>query len=82
MDLAAVLLRQHKQQETGELAEELFATFEDLGIQPEATRALHFFHIVCRERAATPAIAARVGSFLKRLESEPGLRFEPEAMLG
>ncbi|HEX7181240.1 MAG TPA: hypothetical protein VF756_05315 [Thermoanaerobaculia bacterium] len=82
MDLAGALLRQDKQQEAGELAEELFATFEDLGIQPEATRALHFFHIVCRERAATPAIAARVGSFLKRLESEPGLRFEPEAMLG
>jgi tetratricopeptide (TPR) repeat protein len=77
LELAAVWLRQGRSAEVGELAEELHATFDDLGVQTEAARALYFVREACRRRAVTVPMIERARQFLERLPWHPGLRFEP-----
>jgi tetratricopeptide (TPR) repeat protein len=78
LELAALWLRQGRAAEVQELAEEMYETFEDLGIQMEAARALQFVHEACRLQAVTVSMIERVRTFLERLPWHPGLRFEPE----
>jgi tetratricopeptide (TPR) repeat protein len=77
LDLSALWLRQGRVAEVRELAEEMHAIFEDLGIELEATRALQFVHEACRAQAATVSMIERVRTFLERLPWHQGLRFEP-----
>lgn len=75
LDLAAVLLRQNKVTEAEAVAEEALQIFQDLGVAREALRAVSTLREACRRRVATVGMVQEVISFLKRLESEPGLRF-------
>ena len=77
LELGALWLRQGRTAEVQELAEEMHAVFEDLGVQLEATRALQFVHEACRLQAVTVSMIERVRTFLERLPWQPGLRFEP-----
>jgi hypothetical protein len=52
-------------------------TFEALGVEREAARALRFVHQACRLQAVTVSMIERVRTFLERLPWQPGLRFEP-----
>ncbi len=77
LDLAALWLRQGRAAEVRDLAEEMHAIFEDLGIELEAARALRFVREACRVQAVTVSMVERVRTFLERLPWHPGLRFEP-----
>jgi tetratricopeptide (TPR) repeat protein len=81
LDLAGVLLRQGRKPEAKGLASELYRTFEERGIHREAVRALQFFEIVCVKEVANFRMAEEVRKFLDRLQSDPGLRFEPEQVI-
>lgn len=75
LELAELWLQQGKMAETRDLAEEMLETFEDLEIEREARRAVHYFHRACAVELATPAVARHVAGFLRRLEHQPHLRF-------
>jgi tetratricopeptide (TPR) repeat protein len=76
LDLAAVLLERGKNAEVKELAADMLATFQRLGIQREAVRALDYLNRACHKQRATPRIVRHVSRFLKQLEREPQLRFQ------
>jgi tetratricopeptide (TPR) repeat protein len=77
LELAAVWLPQGKAAQVREIAEEMYATFVELGVQPEAARALYFVREACLAQAVTVTMIERVRQFLERLPWHPGLRFEP-----
>jgi tetratricopeptide (TPR) repeat protein len=77
LELASVWLRQGRPAQVRELAEEMYETFVELGVQPEAARALYFVREACLLQAVTVAMIERVRQFLERLPWHPGLRFEP-----
>jgi tetratricopeptide (TPR) repeat protein len=77
LELAAVWLTQGKTVQVRELAEEMYETFAELGVQPEAARALYFVREACLYQAVTVAMIEQVRQFLERLPWHPGLRFEP-----
>jgi tetratricopeptide (TPR) repeat protein len=76
LDLAAVWLEQGKPEPVKELAADMLATFQRLGIQREAQRALDALNRACQTQRATPGVVRRVSRFLRQLEREPQLRFE------
>jgi len=76
LDLAAVWLERGKAAQVEELAKDMLATFQRLGIQREALRAVDYLNKACQKRRATPGLARHIGSFLRQLEREPRLRFE------
>ena len=65
LELVEVWLRQDKRVEARVLTLEILDTFEDLGVQREAMRAMRFLEKACRTEAATPTMAARVIAFLR-----------------
>lgn len=77
LDLAEVLLRRGEAAEVRLLAREILETFEDLGIQPEALKAMRYLRAACDRELATPGMVQRVVGFLRRLEWQPQLRFAP-----
>jgi len=77
LELASAWLRQGRPVQVRELAEEMYQTFVELGVQPEAARALYFVREACLVQAVTVAMIERVRQFLERLPWHPGLRFEP-----
>lgn len=77
LDLAEVLLRRGGAAEVRLLAREILETFEDLGIQPEALKAMRYLRTACERETATPGMVQRVVTFLRRLEWQPQLRFAP-----
>ena len=77
LELAAVWLRLGRPAHVRELAEEMYQTFVDGSMQPEAARALYFVREACLAQAVTVAMIERVRQFLERLPWHPGLRFEP-----
>src|SRR3954469_22473557 len=77
LELASVWLRQSRPAQVRELAEEMYETFVELGVQPEAARALYFVREACLVQAVTVTMIERVRQFLERLPWHPGLRFEP-----
>ena len=81
LDLLGIWLRQGRAVEAQELAEDVLATFLDLGIRSEALKALRYLREACRQRAATPALVKVVTDFLRQLEWQPLLRFAPAAGL-
>jgi len=78
LELAGVLLRQGgREVEVEELAEEALETLKDLPVSREALRAVRYLRDACRQRLATAETVRQVVSFLKRVEHQSGLRFEP-----
>lgn len=77
LDLAAVWLKKGRAAQVRELAEEMYATLEDLGVHTEAARALYFVREACRCEAVSVSMIERVRTFLERLPWQAGLRFEP-----
>jgi tetratricopeptide (TPR) repeat protein len=77
LDLASVWLRLGRPAQVRDLAEEMYATFAELGVQPEAARALYFVREACLYQAVTVAMIEQVRQFLERLPWHPGLRFDP-----
>jgi tetratricopeptide (TPR) repeat protein len=77
LDMAAVWLRQGRAEEVRSLAEEIYAVFKDLGVEPEAAKALRFVQEACRREEVTVPMIEGVRTFLERLPWQPGLRFEP-----
>jgi tetratricopeptide (TPR) repeat protein len=76
LDLAAVWLERGQQAQVEELASDMLATFQRLGIQREAVRALDYLNRACHKQRATPRLVRHVSRFLKQLEREPQLRFQ------
>lgn len=77
LDLAAVWLKKGRAAEVQALAEEMYATLDDLGVHVEAARAFYFVREACRCQAVTVSMIERVRTFLERLPWQVGLRFEP-----
>ncbi len=77
LDLAAAWLKKGRAAEVLQLAEEMHATLDDLGVHVEAARALYFVREACRCQAVTVPMIERVRTFLERLPWQAGLRFEP-----
>jgi tetratricopeptide (TPR) repeat protein len=77
LELASVWLRQGRPAQVRQLSEEMYQTFVELGVQPEAARALYFVREACLVQAVTVTMIERVRQFLERLPWHPGLRFEP-----
>lgn len=76
LDLAAVWLDLGRTNESAELAREILGTFRELGVEPEAVRALEFLERACTRAIATSLIVRHVSRFLQRLEHQPELRFQ------
>lgn len=76
LDLAAVWLELGRTNEAAELAREILETFRDLGVEPEAVRALEFLERACAKAIATSLVVRHVSRFLQRLEHQPDLRFQ------
>lgn len=76
LDLAAIWLELGHPAEVKGLAQDVFFTLEDLGIQREARRAAQYLYQACEKQQATPGLIRHVSRFLQRLEIEPHLRFE------
>lgn len=77
LDLSAVWLKKGRAAAVRELAEEMYATLDDLGVHTEAARALYFVREACRCEAVSVSMIERVRTFLERLPWQAGLRFEP-----
>ncbi|HWM94586.1 MAG TPA: tetratricopeptide repeat protein [Thermoanaerobaculia bacterium] len=77
LELMEVWLRQGRNAEVREMAEEVLDTFEELKVKLEAQRAVRFLEAACRQELATPVLVQKVVSFLRRLEWTPGLQFAP-----
>ena len=76
LDLASVWLERGQHAEVKQLATDMLATFQRLGIQREAVRALDYLNRACHKQRATPHLVRHVSRFLKQLEREPQLRFQ------
>jgi tetratricopeptide (TPR) repeat protein len=74
LELIEVRLRQGRRADVAELAREILETFEDLGVELEALRAMRYLDEACRADTATPSMAARVRGIL-RPDWEPRLQF-------
>jgi tetratricopeptide (TPR) repeat protein len=74
LELIEVRLRMGRRADVAELALEILETFEDLGVEVEALRAMRYLVEACRDDLATPGMAARVRSFLRPLDPEPRLQ--------
>ncbi len=74
LELIEVRLRMGRRGEVTELAQEILETFEDLGVEPEALKAMRYLAEACWADAATPSMAARVRSFLRQYDLEPRLQ--------
>lgn len=74
LELIEVRLRMDRRGDVTELAREVLETFEDLGVEPEALKAMRYLTEACWVNVATPSMAARVRDFLRRLNLGPSLQ--------
>lgn len=74
LELIEVRLQMGRRGEVAELAQEILETFEDLGVELEALKAMRYLAEACWADVATPSMAARVRSFLRRYDLEPRLQ--------
>lgn len=75
LELLDVWLGQSRAAGSRELAAEVLATFERLGVETEALRAVRFLEEAVRREEASAALVQKVVYFLRRLEWEPRLQF-------
>lgn len=74
LELIEVRLRMGQHGDVAELALEILETFEDLGVEQPALRAMRYLAEACRANVATPSMASRVRSFLRPLDPEPSFQ--------
>ncbi len=77
LDLAGVYLVRERFGEVLELAGEMLAVFRALEIDREAIAALFFLQEAVRARSVSLALLGELGTYLKRVQREPGLVFRP-----
>jgi transcriptional regulator with XRE-family HTH domain len=82
LDLSLVLLKEGRSGEVRTIAEEMVWIFKDQGVAREALAALRIFCEAARREAVTAELALHVASFLRRIQLDPELRFEPEVGAG
>ncbi len=76
LDLAKIYLGQGRTTETRQLAAEMHTIFISREIHREALVALVFFQRAAEQERATVQLVEEVTSYLRRAQSNPGLRFE------
>jgi tetratricopeptide (TPR) repeat protein len=76
LDLAKIYLVQGRTAETRQLAAEMHTIFISREIHREALVALVFFQRAAEQERATVQLVEEVTSYLRRAQSNPGLRFE------
>jgi len=76
LDLAKIYLGQGRTAETRQLAAEMHSIFISREIHREALVALVFFQRAAEQERATVQLVEEVTSYLRRAQSNPGLRFE------
>jgi hypothetical protein len=76
LELAMVYLKQGRNAEVRQLAEEMHPLFEAEGVHREATAALLLFQNAAREDAATIELVRDLTDYLKRARKNPMLRFK------
>jgi tetratricopeptide (TPR) repeat protein len=81
LDLAAVWLREGKEREVHALASQMLTTFELVGVQEEAFKAMRLLQTSCEKRTVTLQIVEGVRAFLDRLQNEPRLTFEESLVI-
>ncbi|MEA2602755.1 MAG: hypothetical protein QOF89_3747 [Acidobacteriota bacterium] len=79
LDLAALYAGQGRTADLKHLAEEMLPVFSSRRIEREALAALAFLRQAVAAERVSRELIARVASFLKRLELEPGLSFQAPA---
>ena len=77
LDLAGVYLVRERFGEVLELAGDMLAVFRALEIDREAIAALFFLQEAVRARSVSLALLGELGTYLKRVQREPGLVFRP-----
>ena len=77
LDLAAVYLVRERFGEVLDLATAMLAVFQALSIDREAIAALFFLQEAVKARTVSLALLGELGTYLKRVQREPGLVFQP-----
>lgn len=80
LEEARAILQQGDKPRAAELAQELRERALERKLPKHATHALMTFEVTCRQQAATPDMAERVGHFLDRLQNHPALEWQTELM--
>ena len=81
LDLAALYAEQGATEGLKRLAQEMLVIFQSRKIHREALAALSYLQQALEAERATVELIRRIAVFLKRAATDPGLRFEPEAVL-
>jgi len=76
LDLTALYAQAGATAEVKALSLEIAGIFQAQDVPREALAALLFFQKAAERERATAKLAREIGSFLEKLRSEPGLRFE------
>ena len=77
LDLAAVYLHRERFGKLLQVASEMLAVFKALAIDREAIAALFFLQEAVKARQVSLALLGELGTYLKRVQREPGLVFRP-----
>ena len=77
LDLASVYLVRERFGQLLELAGEMLAVFRALEIDREVIAALFFLQEAVRARSVSLALLGELGTYLKRVQRQPGLVFQP-----
>ena len=75
LEMAPLLLAEGAVAQVKQMAAELVAKFQKMGIHREALAALELFHEAAEREQATAELARRVLEFLFRARHNVGLRF-------
>lgn len=76
LELAVFYLQQDRTGEVKELARDMVKIFRAQKVDREALAAVLLFRDAAEKERATADLARRLAGYLKRVRSEPGLRFE------
>lgn len=77
LDLARLYADQGRNRELGDLAREMVAAFEALGIHREALAALSIFQRAAAAEAVTQGMIRELAAYLEATRDNPAPRFEP-----
>jgi tetratricopeptide (TPR) repeat protein len=79
VELAGLYLQKGRTADAKRLVLAMAPVFHAQGVPEEAAKALALFRRAVEQEAATPALASRVVTFLRRAQHDPELRFEEAA---
>jgi tetratricopeptide (TPR) repeat protein len=75
LDLAVLLLEDQRFTEVGELALDMLATFQKVGVHREALAAWQLFVDAAKRQEASVVLAKRLGRLLEQARQDPSLQF-------